>query len=135
MSAARRAAASAEPGRPRADTSHAMYRPSGDLVRLKQPRGVRRTYYRGNDERSEKLFNGGFYRTATIDLTLVDATGAEIDIGDTCAEGPLSLRFEIRSAAKAAPELFTDAIAKGTTFSTATAGQKIDPRQPRVPLE
>ena len=28
-------------------------------------------YYRGNDERSPRLFNGGFYRTATFRLATV----------------------------------------------------------------
>ena len=35
-------------------------------------------YYRGNDERDNTLFNRGFYRTATIDLNLVDSSGLSL---------------------------------------------------------
>ncbi len=42
-------------------------------------------YYRGNDERSPGLFNGGLYRTCTFRVALVDPTGKQIRWGDALA--------------------------------------------------
>ena len=47
------------------------------------------TYYRGNDERSPKLFNGGNYRTATFHLSVRDDRGAR-RAGDTLT-GPVHI--------------------------------------------
>jgi hypothetical protein len=52
-------------------------------------------YYRGNDERNEKLFNGGNYRTATFHVSLVDAAGREVKHGDDVAKQELFVRLEI----------------------------------------
>lgn len=68
-------------------------------------------YYRGNDERDEALFNGGFYRTATIDLNLVSNWGSQVRWGDS-AEKPLFVEIKIRRAPKATRELFTNRIAE-----------------------
>lgn len=69
------------------------------------------TYYRGNDERNESLFNGGFYRTATIDLKLVDGSGSQLRWEDS-VDGPLFIEIQVRRAPKATRELFTNRIAE-----------------------
>jgi mono/diheme cytochrome c family protein len=112
-----------------------MYAPAEKLVRPLQPPGVRRTYYRGNDERSPKLFNGGYYRTATIDLTLADSSGEEVAIGEASA-GPLALLVDFRRARQAAPALFTNNVAVRTILSRALTGATITDRAAQiVPLE
>jgi hypothetical protein len=112
-----------------------MYVPAEKLVRPLQPPAIRRTYYRGNDERSPKLFNGGFYRTATIDLTLVDSTGKEVATDETCT-GPLTLLVDFRRAHLAAPELFTNSVAARTALSRVLTGATITDRAVQiVPLE
>ncbi len=64
-----------------------------------QPPALKRTYYRGNDERNPELFNGGLYRTTTFDVQLVDARGAPVEYGSTLAPRDLFIRLEtIRGA-------------------------------------
>lgn len=67
-------------------------------------------YYRGNDERSDRLFNGGFYRTATIDLNLVEKDGLRIQWGDE-VERELFVEIEVKRAPKSSRDEFTDHIA------------------------
>lgn len=112
------------------------YKPSTELLRPLQPPGVRRTYYRGNDERSDRLFNGGFYRTATIDLTLENAAGAPLDIGGTNPSGPVTLVCEIRRARQASPALFSAGIARKIYLSPDKSGTRLTDRRRQVfPLE
>ncbi len=68
------------------------------------------TYYRGNDERDTRLFNGGFYRTAAMHLKLADADGKKLNWGDQVGAGQLYVELEIERAKQATPALFTDAI-------------------------
>lgn len=51
------------------------------------------TYYRGNDERSDRLFNRGYYRTATFHISVRDEKG-EKKAGDVLT-GPVFIRLEI----------------------------------------
>ena len=53
------------------------------------------TYYRGNDERSSKLFNEGNYRTATFHVSLCDIDGNQIDFGDEIPDGDLFVKLDI----------------------------------------
>ncbi|MDA1016364.1 MAG: hypothetical protein O3A00_18135 [Planctomycetota bacterium] len=53
------------------------------------------TFYRGNDERSPKLFNNGAYRTATFHLSVVNQDGRPINIGDKLGDQRLFVRFEV----------------------------------------
>lgn len=53
------------------------------------------TYYRGNDERSPKLFNNGNYRTATFEISLCDQGGNAINPGDDISNRDVFLRFDI----------------------------------------
>lgn len=53
------------------------------------------TYYRGNDERSPRLFNNGLYRTATFHIALVDASGKQVQVGDVVSGRELFVRLEV----------------------------------------
>lgn len=53
------------------------------------------SFYRGNDERNEKLFNGGNYRTATMNIGLVLGDGTPVDHGVAVAGELLMVRLEI----------------------------------------
>lgn len=61
----------------------------------KQEPQLKGSYYRGNDERSPRLFNNGNYRTATFHVSLVDDNGNELEAGDNIAGTPLFVRFQI----------------------------------------
>jgi len=63
------------------------------------PKRLGGVYFRGNDERNEALFNGGFYRTARLEIWLVDEAGSRLGWGDA-ASGPLFVEFEIHRAAQ-----------------------------------
>lgn len=56
---------------------------------------LKSSYYRGNDERSPRLFNNGNYRTATFNISLVDDQGKELTEGDQITDRPLFVRLEI----------------------------------------
>lgn len=73
------------------------------------PRRLGGTYYRGNDERSKELFNGGFYRTATLDLFLVDETGSRLQPGDPIPSNA-SIELTIKLAPNATEELFSERV-------------------------
>lgn len=66
-------------------------------------------YYRGNDERDPRLFNGGFYRTAQLEVWLTNQEGRRLKRGDSAA-GELFIDFEIKRAPNTTGELFSDAI-------------------------
>jgi|GEM_PF-1476788 len=53
------------------------------------------SFYRGNDERSSRLFNEGNYRTATFHLSLCDADGQVVDSQSTIDDSELFVRLEI----------------------------------------
>ncbi|MBA4189708.1 MAG: hypothetical protein C0467_17115 [Planctomycetaceae bacterium] len=69
------------------------------------PKGVRNTYYRGNDERSDKLFNGGNYRTATFHVTLT-TDGKDVEPGANVGGQQLRVRFDITRAPNTAGNFF-----------------------------
>jgi len=101
---ARRAAAAPAAGKPA---------PSGELLTWSWPqgfhglpRGLKTTFYRGNDERSPKLFNGGNYRTATFTLSVRAADGREVRPGDNLAGQSLRLRLDVVRAPKTSPHFF-----------------------------
>ena len=102
------------------------HQPGKELMPLKprSPVPFGGTYYRGNDERSSKLFNGGFYRTATMTLSLVDETGRTVQRGEGLSGSELSVRLEIQRASQATPSLFTDAMLKEVLLSRRTPDRK-----------
>ncbi|MFP6873616.1 MAG: hypothetical protein VCA55_08900, partial [Verrucomicrobiales bacterium] len=59
---------------------------------------VKGHFYRGNDERSPKLFNGGNYRTATFELDLCNSDGGAIVHGDPVNFENLFVRVRFRRA-------------------------------------
>lgn len=79
-------------------------------ARPKHPPRLGGTYYRGNDERSPALFNGGFYRTATMHLALCDHQDRRLAWGDPFPSGGVAVRLEIERAPMATPTLFTKAV-------------------------
>jgi hypothetical protein len=83
-------------------------------------------YYRGNDERDKALFNNGFYRTATIDLHLVDEDGARLKWNDKLnSEQPkLFVELTIERAAEATKELFSDRVLAATKLLHFDQGTK-----------
>ncbi len=66
--------------------------------RARHPNRISGEYYRGNDERDKRLFNGGFYRTATLRVFLADDTGHRLAYGQAVPAGPVFLTFELDRA-------------------------------------
>jgi hypothetical protein len=100
---------------------------SGNRPTPLRPRGaggVGGTYYRGNDERSEKLFNGGNYRTATMRLALLDETAKPLSVGDRIVGDKLLVRLEIERARQATRDLFTEDMIRAVLLTRRTADQK-----------
>lgn len=91
-------------------------------------------YYRGNDERNPKLFNGGYYRTCTFDLSLRDSSGKQLAWGDPLA-GPLTIRLEISRASYSTPDLFGGSIMGAVVLSPAAPeGMPFELETPHVSL-
>ena len=82
-------------------------------------------YYRGNDERDPALFNGGFYRTATIDLQLSDAEGTSMQWADETS-GELFVEIIIERAPEATRELFTERVREAVSLQHYNVANKID---------
>ncbi|MFM9960571.1 MAG: c-type cytochrome domain-containing protein [Planctomycetaceae bacterium] len=95
-------------------------------LRPRGTRGLGGTYYRGNDERNEKLFNGGDYRTAILRLSLIDEHDQPVAIGQPQSGSQLFVRLEIERAANASPTLFTDQI-MGDMLLTQRVGDRKEP--------
>lgn len=74
------------------------------------------TYFRGNDERDGRLYNGGFYRTATLMVELIDAAGSVLEVGAR-PSGDLSLRVSIRRAKGTTNAHFTERAIKSIFLS------------------
>ena len=84
------------------------------------------TYYRGNDERSELLFNGGNYCTAVFNVALVTSDGQPLDYGQPIPSGPVSVRLEIVRPEHTPDFLYSDRFMKAmylTQESSASLGR------------
>jgi hypothetical protein len=81
---------------------------SSKAIRPKHPPRLGGTYYRGNDERNPQLFNGGYYRTATFEVTLVDSQGKKIDWGDELPSDGSLIKLDVKRAPYASPQLFSN---------------------------
>ena len=79
------------------------------------PKRLGGLYYRGNDERSPNLFNGGFYRTATLEVWLVDDGGKRLKWYDTLSDQPVFISFSIERAPGTTADLFSEHVI-GTTY-------------------
>lgn len=95
-------------------------------LRPRGANGLGGTYYRGNDERHDKLFNGGDYRTAIMRLSLIDEHDQAVEIGRPLRGSQLFVRLEIERAANATPSLFTDQI-MGDMLLTRRTGDRREP--------
>lgn len=96
----------------KAELSKYTWTADGDSLEPPYPMHPRRlggVYFRGNDERNEALFNRGFYRTAQLELWLVDEGGTRLGWGDSVS-GPLFVAFEIKRAANTTGELFSERV-------------------------
>lgn len=96
--------------------------------------GLGGTYFRGNDERSDKLFNGGFYRTATMRLALIDENDQPLTIGQQVTGSQLFVRLEIERALRAAPSLFSDQMMRDVLL-TRRAGDRKQPFSTDEPVK
>lgn len=84
------------------------------------------TYYRGNSERNEALYNNGYYLTATFDLALVDRQGRQLAYEDALDRpDDLRIRLRISPAPGATPVLFSDEIMSGLVLTTRYHPQRI----------
>lgn len=81
-------------------------------------------YYRGNDERNEKLFNGGFYRTATMTLSLRDSDDRVVHWGDQLNASQCFVRLAVEKAPFTTSELFNERILQGCYLSTTAPGSR-----------
>jgi len=87
-----------------------------DPLRPQHPPRLGGIYYRGNDERSPELFNGGYYRTATFFIHLADAEGNHLGWDDALPE-QVFLHFEIVRAPSSSPTLFSQEIMENVALS------------------
>ena len=85
--------------------------------RPKHPPQLGGFYYRGNDERNDRLFNGGFYRTATFHLSLVDTNGNELEWNDSVESGELRVQLRLQRAAFATQSLFRNSAIESSFLS------------------
>ena len=94
------------------------------------------TYFRGNDERSPLLFNGGNYRTATFNISVVDGHGNRLEYGDAVVGKALCVRLEIVRPEFTPDFLYSDRFMQAM-FLTTEASKSLGRDQPvadRVPL-
>jgi mono/diheme cytochrome c family protein len=113
---------------PSAPTLQSVYGDPPIPHRPHHPPRLGGTYYRGNDERNERLFNGGNYRTATFELTLCDAQGRRLHWGDAIPADGWKVVLDIHRSPHAAASLFTDDIMSGVFLSSRPQG--LDGEQP-----
>lgn len=96
------------------------------------PNRLRGEYYRGNCERSPKLFNGGNYRTGTLRVSLIDAQGRDVNYGDRLEPDSLSIRFELERPQGTTPTLYGDSIVKGVFLTPQLVTER--PTKPEHPV-
>jgi len=81
-----------------------------EIQRPKHPPRLGGDYFRGNDERDPRLFNGGFYRTAKMSLRLVGSQGQGLERGSQIDVKDVFVELEIERANLATTALFTESI-------------------------
>ena len=102
------------------------------LLRPGHPPRLGGEYYRGNDERNSKLYNGGFYRTCTLRVWLCRTNGTVLAWGDEVDLTQLLVRFEIEPSPGATPSLFTPEIMELTYVSTIPPGDRVSDPQRQI---
>lgn len=73
-------------------------------------------YYRGNDERDPRLYNSGFYCTATFTIELIDDQGNVLEAG-SAVTGDLAIRVSIRRGKGTTDAHFSDRAIKSIYLS------------------
>jgi len=86
------------------------------------PRRLGGPYYRGNDERNEQLFNNGFYRTANMNLQLVDADGSSVDYDSQIELESLAIEFRFERSKGATTQLFSQRLLQSGFISSSWGG-------------
>ncbi len=94
-------------------------------VRPHHPPRLGGEYYRGNDERNASLFNGGFYRTATMRVALCDEDHRELRWNDPAAGPHFLVRFQVEQSPYTTPLLFNDAVWNETFVSDVPPGGNV----------
>ena len=77
---------------------HSTYHDHGYPPQPPRPKAENRLaarFYRGNDERSEFLYNGGNYQTATFDVAIQRADGSPVQHGDDVSGEELFVSYSI----------------------------------------
>lgn len=96
-------------------------------VRPRHARGLQKTYYRGNCEKNDALFNQGNYRTATFELRLVNGLGDVVVPGQSIADVDVFIEFTMTRANGAAEELFSPGVIKNIALAAVTEeGKPLD---------
>ena len=90
---------------------------------------LKASYYRGNDERSPKLFNNGNYRTATFHVSLCDGKGQEFGTGSDISGRNVFLKFEI-DRPPFTPDFLYDKQMMNTMFLTAQCDRFLGAEDP-----
>jgi hypothetical protein len=72
------------------------------------------TYYRGNDERDPALFNGGVYRTATMELSLVNQEKHRLEWNAIVEKEPWSINLLLQRAPRTTAPLFSELVFQET---------------------
>ncbi len=85
--------------------------------RRRHPKRLGGVYYRGNDERNPKLFNGGYYRTANLDVWLSNSDGTRLKWDDPVDDDSLFITLQIKRAPIATSQLFTPRVMSGIFMS------------------
>lgn len=89
---------------------------TGIPQRIRHKKSLAKTYYRGNCEYNDKLYNQGNYRTATFQLWLSDTSGNPLNVGDSLPDECL-IQLEMVRAKGAAESLFAPNVMQ-TVFAT-----------------
>ena len=92
------------------------------VARPLHPKRLGGTYYRGNDERSSQLFNDGFYRTANMEVLLVDGDGNTVDYDTHADRDSLAIEYRFQRAKGATTKLFSKRVLKTGFMSSSWGG-------------
>jgi len=101
----------------RLDLIYAERREEGKVRWASHPPRMVGIYYRGNDERTETLYNGGYYCTCTMEVSLWQGN-QRLEWGSpVAADSPLFIELVIERTPYSTPGLFTDNAMLGTFLS------------------
>jgi hypothetical protein len=99
---------------------HATFKDFGDPPRPLHPPVSPRlsaSYWRGNDERNPKLYNGGNYLTSTFHTSVRTDQGEDLDHGSDVGGRKLWVRLEMERAPNTAPFFYSDEIMNSIVIS------------------